>query len=66
MFFDRKPACRTPWTKTLWICDFRTNEHFTLKTNPQKPADLDGFVACYNSQKTPVTLLAKDWWLPAS
>ena len=48
LFFDRKPASETPWTKTLWIYDFRTNEHFTLKTNPLKRADLDDFVACFN------------------
>jgi type I restriction enzyme M protein len=33
LFFNRKPASETPWTKTLWIYDFRTNQHFTLKTN---------------------------------
>ena len=48
LFFDRKPASETPWTKTLWIYDFRTNQHFTLKTNTLKRADLDDFVACYN------------------
>ena len=48
LFFDRKPASETPWTKSLWIYDLRTNQHFTLKTNPLKRADLDGFVACYN------------------
>jgi len=48
LFFDRKPASETPWTKTLWIYDFRTNQHFTLKTNPLKRADLDDFVACFN------------------
>jgi len=26
LFFDRKPASETPWTKTLWIYDFRTNQ----------------------------------------
>ena len=48
LFFDRKPASETPWTKTLWIYDFRTNQHFTLKTNSLKRADLDDFVACYD------------------
>ncbi len=50
LFFDRKPASETPWTKTLWIYDFRTNEHFTLKTNPLKRENLDDFVACYNPE----------------
>jgi type I restriction enzyme M protein len=47
LFFDRKPASEKPWTAKLWIYDFRTNEHFTLKTNPLKRADLDDFVANY-------------------
>ena len=50
LFFDRKPASETPWTKTLWVYDLRTNMHFTLKTNPLKRADLDEFVACYNAE----------------
>ena len=48
LFFDRKPASETPWTKQLWIYDLRTNQDFTLKTNTLKRADLDEFVACYN------------------
>jgi len=48
LFFDRKPASETPWTKKLWIYDLRTNKHFTLKTNPLKREDLDEFVKCYN------------------
>jgi type I restriction enzyme M protein len=50
LFFDRKPASEKPWTKTLWIYDFRTNQHFTLKTNPLKRSDLDDFVAWYNPE----------------
>jgi type I restriction enzyme M protein len=50
LFFDRKPASETPWTKTLWIYDFRTNMHFTLKTNTLKYEDLLDFVKCYNPQ----------------
>jgi hypothetical protein len=50
LFFDRKPASATPWTKALWIYDFRTNEHFTLKTNPLKRGDLDDFVSSYNAE----------------
>ena len=48
LFFDRKPASETPWTKFLWIYDLRTNKHFTRKTNPLKRADLDDFVSCFN------------------
>ncbi len=48
LFFDRKPASETAWTKKLWIYDLRTNMHFTLKTNPLKREDLQEFVECYN------------------
>lgn len=48
IFFDRKPASESPWTKKVWIYDFRTNIHFTLKQNPLTRADLDDFVTCYN------------------
>jgi type I restriction enzyme M protein len=50
LFFDRKPASETPWTKRLWIYDLRTNMHFTLKTKPLQRADLDDFVACYRPE----------------
>ena len=49
LFFDRKPASETPWTKSLWIYDLRTNKHFTLKTNMLQRADLDEFVVCYHA-----------------
>jgi type I restriction enzyme M protein len=48
LFFDRKPAAKTPWTRKLWVYDLRTNQHFTLKTRRMKRADLDDFVALYN------------------
>lgn len=50
LFFDRKPASEKPWTKKLWIYDFRTNKDFTLKTNPLKREDLNEFVKCYNPE----------------
>ena len=50
LFFDRKPASETPWTRSLWIYDLRTNKHFTLKTNPLKYEDLKDFVDCYNPE----------------
>src|SRR2546426_431048 len=48
LFFDKKVASETPWSKKLWIYDLRTNKHFTLKTDPLKREDLDEFVTCYN------------------
>ena len=48
LFFDNKPASKEPWTKEVWIYDFRTNIHFTLKKNPMKLEDLQDFIKCYN------------------
>lgn len=47
LFFNKKPAAKEPWTKALWVYDFRTNVHFTLKTNPLKAGGLDDFIQCY-------------------
>ena len=48
IFFDKKPASPKRQTKEVWIYDFRTNIHFTLKQNPMSDADLRDFVSCYN------------------
>jgi type I restriction enzyme M protein len=48
IFFDNKSASPDVQTKEVWIYDFRTNIHFTLKQNPLKQEDLKEFVACYN------------------
>ena len=50
LFFDRKPASETPWTRTLWVYDLRTNMHFTLKQNPLRYEHLDDFVAAYSAE----------------
>jgi type I restriction enzyme M protein len=50
LFFDKKPASETPWSKNLWIYDFRTNQNFTLKTRMLQRADLDEFVTCYHPE----------------
>lgn len=50
LFFDRKPASEKPWTDKLWIYDFRTNQHFTLKTNTLRYEDLADFITCYNPE----------------
>lgn len=49
LFFDRKPAAETPWTKQVWFYDLRTGSGFTLKQNPLRRAHLDEFVACYGA-----------------
>jgi len=50
IFFDNKPASKEPWTQAVWIYDFRTNIHFTLKKNPLKFEDLQEFITCYNAE----------------
>jgi len=50
LFFDAKPAREKPWTEKLWVFDYRTNIHHTLKTKPLKRSDLDEFVACYHPE----------------
>lgn len=49
LFFDKHPprSDGKPNTKLLWIYDFRTNLHFTLRKNSLKSSDLDDFVKCY-------------------
>ena len=49
IFFDNKPASKTPWTKEIWVYDYRTNVHHTLKKNPLKLDDLKDFISCYNA-----------------
>jgi type I restriction enzyme M protein len=49
LFFDKKLPGGEPWTKALWIYDFRTNQRFTLKQNPLKREHLDDFVACFRA-----------------
>jgi type I restriction enzyme M protein len=47
LFFDNKPAAPEPWTKEVWIYDYRTNVHHTLKKRPLKLEDLQYFIDCY-------------------
>ena len=59
LFFDNKTASKDPWTKEVWIYDFRTNVHFTLKKNPMKLEDLQDFIKCYNPENRHVR---KETW----
>ncbi|MDX1937381.1 MAG: class I SAM-dependent DNA methyltransferase [Flavihumibacter sp.] len=51
LFWDGKPANKDPWTKEVWVYDYRTNIHHTLKKNPLKTEDLADFIKCYNPEK---------------
>jgi type I restriction enzyme M protein len=48
LFFDAKPAAKAPWTKEVWIYDYRTNVRHTLKRSPLKYEHLNEFVELYN------------------
>ena len=48
IFFDKRPASPERQTKEVWVYDFRTNVHFTLKQHPMVDADLEDFICCYN------------------
>jgi type I restriction enzyme M protein len=50
LFFEAKPASGDPWTKEVWIYDYRTNVRHTLKKNPLKISDLEDFIRCYNPE----------------
>ena len=49
LFFDNRPAQKEPWTKEVWIYDYRTNVHHTLKKKPMRLEHLQDFIACYNA-----------------
>lgn len=47
IFFDAKPASKTAWTKNVWIYDFKTNVHKTLKQNRLSKSDFEEFIELY-------------------
>ncbi|RUT28238.1 SAM-dependent DNA methyltransferase [Arsenicitalea aurantiaca] len=51
LFFDKRPASREAQTKALWVYDYRTNVHKTLKTKRLTNTDFDDFVRCYYERK---------------
>ncbi len=50
LFFDARPAAREPWTKEIWVYDYRTNVHHTLKKSPLRFEDLKDFIECYHPE----------------
>lgn len=50
IFFDKRPASPERQTKEVWVYDFRTNVHFTLKQHPMADADLEDFIRCYHPE----------------
>ena len=50
LFFDNHAAQKDPWTKEIWIYDYRTNVHHTLKRKPMRLEHLQDFIKCYNPE----------------
>lgn len=50
LFFDNRPGGRDVATKDVWIYDYRTNVHHTLKKKPLRMEDLQEFIDCYNPE----------------
>lgn len=50
LFFEKRPASDTIKTKEVWIYDYRTNIHHTLKQSPLKEEHLEDFIKCYNPE----------------
>lgn len=50
LFFEAKPSSKEPWTKEVWIYDYHTNVHYTLKKNPMKYSDVEDFIKCYKPE----------------
>ncbi len=46
LFFDKQPSIM----KQLWVYDLRTNQNFTLRTNPLTRRHLNDFVVCYHAE----------------
>jgi type I restriction enzyme M protein len=49
LFFERKAAAEAPWTNELWVYDYRTNVHHTLRQNPLAHAHLADFVEAFKA-----------------
>ena len=56
IFFDKCPASPETQTKEIWIYDFRTNIHFTLKQHPMSETDLEDFIQCYHPENRKLSL----------
>ena len=50
LFFDKRGGGGEALTEALWVDDFRTNRHFTLKNKPLRDDDLADFIASYRPE----------------
>lgn len=47
IFFENRPGSESVQTREVWIYDYRTNVHHTLKQHPMTEANLADFLECY-------------------
>lgn len=47
IFFENRPGSERVQTREVWIYDYRTNVHHTLKQRPMTETDLADFLECY-------------------
>ena len=47
IFFENRPGSEHAQTREVWIYDYRTGVHHTLKQHPMTEADLADFLDCY-------------------
>ena len=48
LFFTNRAASPKPWTREVWVYDYRTNIHHTLKKKPMRLDDLRDFITLYH------------------
>jgi type I restriction enzyme M protein len=67
LFFDKKPGLPGEHqTSELWVYDFRTDQHFTLKQRRLTRDHLDDFVKCYKPGEPRGTRTETDRFRPFS
>lgn len=49
LFFDNKEGGKHAWTQEVWVYDYRTNVHHTLRKKPLRRADLQEFITLYQA-----------------
>jgi type I restriction enzyme M protein len=64
LFFERRRPADTAWTSKLWVYDFRTGQHFTLKQNPLRREHLQDFVDSYLPGKSREERVATERFQP--
>lgn len=47
IFFENRPGSEQVQTREVWVYDYRTGVHHTLKQHPMTEEDLADFVSCY-------------------